>query len=102
MSDWTTGGYATWSDVQSVRRAQLGSALARVALAKRVAHLEDELAWTSTLAQALMVLCIEKGVVVEDELKSRIARIDEARAAAAAEAAKSARATRRPRRKPAR
>ena len=102
MSDWWSYGYAGMPDVEGLRRAQLGSTLARIELSKRVRRLEDELAWTSTVSQALTALCIEKGIVVEEELTSRIARLEESRAAAAAEAAKTVLPPRRPRRRPAR
>jgi hypothetical protein len=85
------------------RKAHLASVRARLKLQQRVEQVEDELAWVSALASSLASVCIEKGIVVEEELKSRIARIDEARAAAAAaEAAKTVRSPRRPRRRPAR
>lgn len=67
-------------------RAHAAELIWRRALENRgpaVDRQREEIEWLRTLVTALAELCIERGVVSEDELRERIRRFDEARSAAA-------------------
>lgn len=88
-------------DARRSRRAHLASTRARIARHRHVVRLEEDVAWARLVASTLAALCIEKGLVTEDELKARLASAEAAAAAAPPEpppAAKPARIRRRPRR----
>lgn len=67
-------------------RAHAAELIWRRALSNRgpvIDRQREEIEWLRSLVTALAELCIEKGLVTEDELRDRIRRLDEARSAAA-------------------
>lgn len=66
--------------------------------AKANAEIRRENEWLRMLIRALVALCLEKGLITEQELKDRIAKLDADDEARAKERRAAARARRAPRR----
>ena len=81
--------------VRKSRKGRGGSAIQAV---RARAEMRRENEWLRTLVRALAELCLEKGLITEQELKDRIAKID-ADDAARAKAERAAARVRRTRRR---
>jgi len=78
-------GNSGWEQIQALeaearrrRQAQLTATRARLALQQRVVQLEEDLAWTRLVASTLMSVCVEKGLLTEDELRTRLRAVETA------------------------
>lgn len=67
-----------YRDLHATRDAIRARAASHLAAVKRerVEALEKEVAWLQLLARSLAELCLEKGVITEDELRERLKKID--------------------------